>query len=212
MQPGTHRWKYLYDGGYDTERIAGIEQLLTGFRKESCYSPWMAARSMAIPVRRFAVWLAILLFLQTGPAHAEVIPGKWQKVDLLQSGSPIILKTVYGEILDCIYFSSSDEMLLVVESVSKQQRRIPKASVEKITAKEYDDPLLNGGLIGISIGAGLGVAFTSLSDTARHRNSASDRVIGCALFGLLGMGVGALVDFKHRAPTVVYEAPRKVNR
>ena len=166
-----------------------------------------------VPVKRVAALLTItLLIIQASPAPAEVIPGKWQKVDLLLAGSKIILKTGYGEILDCIYFGSDDETLLVVESVSKQQRRISKTSVEKITATEYDDRLLNGSLIGLSIGAGLGIALTSATEIARQRNGVGNRVLGCALFGLLGVGFGALVDYKHRGSEVLYEAPKKTER
>jgi hypothetical protein len=188
--------------------------LPAGFLVKSCYAAPMATKQIALSARHLSAWLAIilLLILQTAPASAEVIPGKWQKVDLLLSGTQIILKTHYGEILDCIYFSSTDDILLVVESVSKQQRRILKSSVEKITATQYDDRLLDGSLIGLSVGTGLGLAFTSATNTARHKNSISDRVIGCALFGLLGMGLGALVDYRHRAPEVVYQAPQKTDR
>jgi hypothetical protein len=162
---------------------------------------------MTLSTRCLAGGLILLLCTYPTPLPAQVIPGKWQKVELLPAGSPIVIKTFSGEVLDCFYFHASREILLVVESISKEQRRIPKSTVRQIIAKDYDDRLLNGGLTGLVAGAAAGILITSVTDTARNNNTAGDHVLGALLFGLLGMGFGSLIDYKHKGREVVYEAP-----
>lgn len=167
---------------------------------------------MKISARCISPCLILLLLAGAVPVPAQVIPGKWQKVDLLPAGSEIIIKNESGEVLECYYFSSTREILLVVESVSKEQRRIPKSSVKLITAKDYDDRLLNGALLGLSVGVAAGIGVTTVSESARQRNSTTDRAFGAFLFGMLGMGLGILIDYHRRGQEVVYEAPGKTDR
>lgn len=155
--------------------------------------------------------MALLLLGCTMPVSAQVIPGRWEKVDNLPAESEIIIKTRYGEVVECMYFSSDRETLLIVETGARGQRRILKSSVEKVTASKYDDRLTNGALIGLSAGAGFGALLASISRSASLGNSAGDRVLGAAVFGVLGMGVGALIDYEHRGREVLYEAPKKIN-
>lgn len=143
------------------------------------------------------------------PLSAQVIPGRWEKVHLLPAGNEVRVYSDSGEILDCFLFSSKGEVLVVVDSLSHEQHRIPKSSVQKIIAKDYDDTIKNGALIGLAAGAAGGVLFASLLDSPKHPYSAGDRVLGGLLFGLVGMGIGALIDFKHQGQEVIYEAIKK---
>jgi len=178
--------------------------------RQSVLLSFLGMNNMKRFTRCVAGLLVALLTLFPAPLTAQVIPGKWQKVDLLTAGSEITIRTNYGETLDCFYFSSARESLLVVESISKEQRRIPKGSVKQIIARHYDDRLRNGAVLGFTAGAASGIAITAATSTRRHRNTITDRVLGSLLFGLLGMGVGVLVDYRHKGEEVLYQAPDPV--
>ncbi len=159
--------------------------------------------------RSLSLTLALLLVAGSLPA-AEVIPGKWQKVDLLPSGSPIIVKTRYGEKIECIYFDSNRDSLLVVEA-SGNYRRVRKEEVESVVAEKYDDSLANGAIIGLSAGVGVAMLTAAFSKDALHRSRVNIAVFGSVLFGLLGMGIGTLVDYHHRGNELIYVAPKPNN-
>jgi hypothetical protein len=155
-----------------------------------------------------AVSVATILFLLTSTlGAAEVIPGRWEKVDLLASGSPIIIRTRYSEVIQCKYFDSNRETLLVVEA-SGAQRRIRRDEVENIVAEQYDDGLRNGMLIGMSAGVAGAILLATASKDALHRSRANIAVLGGVLFGLMGMGVGSLIDYEHKGRELIYQAPK----
>lgn len=155
--------------------------------------------------------MALVLWFYALPAPAQVVPGKWQKVDALPAGTQIIIKTNYGEIVDCVYFSSDRETLLIVETNGGVQRRIFKPSVEKVTAKNYDDRLTNGAILGLSTGAALGVVLSSLSGREHHSIGVSDRLLGGVVGGLLGLGLGIFIDSQHKGREVLYEAAKRTD-
>ncbi len=159
-------------------------------------------------IRRFPSLAMIILLLAYSLPAAEVIPGKWQKVDMLEAGSPIIIKTKYGEKLKCTYFDSNRESLLIVEN-GGGQRRIRKEDVESVIAEKYDDRLFNGAVIGLSVGVGATLLTAALSKDSPQRNRVNLAVFGSILFGLTGMGIGSLVDFHHRGSEVIYTAIRQ---
>ncbi len=138
---------------------------------------------------------------------AEVIPGRWEKVDLLIAGSSITVKTRYSEVIRCSYYDSNRDSLLVVEPGGKQ-RRIRKDEVESIIAEQYDDSLKNGMLIGMASGVGAALLLAFASDKSLHRSRANIAVFGSIMFGLMGLGVGALVDYEHKGREVIYQAPK----
>ena len=161
-------------------------------------------------IRRFlSLAVASSLMICSLPA-AEVIPGKWQKVDLLPAGSPIIIKTRFGEKLECSYFDSNRESILVVEN-GRSQRRIRKEDVESIIAQKYDDRLLNGAVIGLSAGVAAALLTAALDKDGLHRNRVNMAVFGSVLFGLAGMGIGTLIDYHHRGSEVIYVSAKRNN-
>jgi hypothetical protein len=157
--------------------------------------------------RRTASAVTILFFFASTLRAAEVIPGRWEKIDLLASGSPITVRTRYSEVIQCTYYDSNRESLLVVET-SGAQRRIRKEEVETVIAEQYDDSLKNGMLIGLAAGVAGAIAMASASKDALHRSSANIAVFGSILFGLMGMGVGALADYEHKGRELIYQVPK----
>ncbi len=157
-------------------------------------------------MRKFLSAAMVVLLLAGSGRAADVIRGKWQKVDVMPSGTPIILKTTGGERVECTYISSDREMVLVVEA-DDRPRRIRKAEVESIVAEKYEDRLLNGAVIGLSAGVAIALVTAAVSTEVNHRDRAGFAVFGGVLFGLAGMCVGSLVDAHHKGREVVYLAP-----
>ena len=154
--------------------------------------------------------MAILLLACSSQA-AEVIRGKWQKVDLIPSGTPIILKAANGERMECTYISSDREMLLIVET-SGNPRRIRKSEVESIIAEKYEDRLFNGAVIGLSAGVAAALLTAAASPEINNRDRAGFIAFGSVLFGLAGMCVGTLVDSHHKGRELIYLAPNAVEK
>jgi hypothetical protein len=139
--------------------------------------------------------IAILLLACSSEA-AEVIRGKWQKVDLMSSGTPIILKAANGERMECTYISSDREMLLVVDT-SGNPRRIRKSEVESIirstmTGRSWID-------IGLSVGVAAAL-IAAISPEINHRDRAG-RGIWQRLFGSRASAHCGFSISKGRRPT-----------
>lgn len=157
-------------------------------------------------IRRFLSLTLTFLLLAGFLSAAEIIAGKWQKVDLLPSGSPIIIKTRFGEKIECTYFDSNRDSILVVDR-GGNNRRIRKEEVASVIAEKYDDRLVNGAVIGLSAGVAVAMLTAAFSHDAFHRSRANIAIFGGALFGLSGMGIGTLVDYHHRGNELIYLSP-----
>jgi hypothetical protein len=154
---------------------------------------------------------AIVMSLICGSLQAaEVIPGRWQLVDMLPAGSPVTIKTTAGEQVSCLYFYSDRESVLVVENQGSQ-RRIPKSIIESVVAEKYDDSIRNGALLGAAAGVGFAVIAAIAPGDMTHRTRVNVGTFGSVLFGLCGMGVGALLDFHHRGRELIYQAKKKAD-
>jgi hypothetical protein len=151
--------------------------------------------------------LACLLATCTLPA-AEILPGRWQLVDALPAGTPITIQTRAGERLPCLYFSSDRESLLVVQDRGGQ-RRILKSTIESVVAEKYDDRLRNGSILGMAAGVGVAVCLATIPGDMTRRNRVNMTTFGSVLFGLCGMGLGALIDFHHKGRQLIYQAIKK---
>ncbi len=148
--------------------------------------------------------LAFLVLLCSLPA-ADVIPGRWEKVDLLISKTPILVKMRSGEQFEATFFSSDRNVLLVVET-GGALRRVRKAEVDTVVAEKYDDSLKNGVITGLLVG----VAGAALLTFAGHKPDQGSRaptgVLRGVMLGLVGSGMGALVDYHHKGREVIFEA------
>jgi len=163
-----------------------------------------------IMARRCAATVVAILLVTGSLPAAEIIRGKWQKVESLPAGSPIVIRTLQGEQIECTLFGSDSETLLIVE-VTGIQRRIGKSMVQSIVASRYDDRLRNGAIIGLSAGLGFTALLATLPSYRHPNDRATVAIFGAVLFGLSGMGLGTLVDHEHQGRELVYEAPRTQN-
>jgi hypothetical protein len=157
--------------------------------------------------RLFYTLMSILLLAGNAPA-AEMVRGRWQKVDIMPAGTPITVTTNPGEQVSCIFFSSDRDTILVVET-SGTQRRILKSIIQSIVAEKYDDRLRNGSIWGLSAGLTFAALLATVPRDMSQRGRVSAGVFGGVLFGLAGMGLGALADYHIQGRELIYQAAAK---
>ena len=142
----------------------------------------------------------ILVGLLCVPAQAQVIPGRWEKVQTLPLGPQITVELKSGDRLEGQFEELSPFELLL--KTGSAQASIPRADIERITTR--GDGLLNGVLIGAAIGGGIMAALTL---PPKHDFSTE----GIAILTLAGVGAGALIglgaDAIPKRAVVLYQAP-----
>ena len=159
------------------------------------------------PIQILALILAGLISL---PAHAEVIPGRWEKVSDLDLGTPITVELKSGDRVEGDFEGlSGSEVELETNSA---RAFIPKADIETITTRPRGGRG-NGAAIGAAIGLGLGLGATGLA--ALRGNGGGDGLsvpfallLVTGITGGLGAAMGAAVDSGTKSdPIVLYEVP-----
>ena len=150
---------------------------------------------------RTVVIVLILSGLLAVPAWAQVIPGRWEKVDALSVEMPITVDLKNGDRIKGEFEGlSTSELFLRTRSA---QAAIPRADIEQITSFESDS-LQNGILIGAAAGAGITAPIYA-------RPSSDLNVLGVVVFLGIGVGTGALVgwgiDAINKKEGVLYQAP-----
>ncbi len=98
--------------------------------------------------------VSVVLLFVTALGLADVIPGRWEKVDQLKLGSALILELTAGDRIECEFVASTPEELTIETDEGKRQP-IPKASVARVSLVQ---PRKNRAVIGAVIGAGGGMA------------------------------------------------------
>jgi hypothetical protein len=153
------------------------------------------------------------LFLTVALLHAQVIPGRWEKVDALAAGIHIVVKMNTGDRVEG-NFRSTDFDSVLLTALDGREIRLPKSGVRSIeTTVKVRDSLRNGAWIGAGVGSLGGMLATvtyAKSVTASGSIWGEDTagyLIGSAL---VGAGVGALagvaVDASIKSNEVIYRA------
>jgi hypothetical protein len=160
-------------------------------------------------------WCTILIafLLAARPVCGGVVPGRWEKVASLMSGTSIVVTLKTGERAEWIFRGIGPDRMILSDS-SGRELAIPKPIVQIIeTAGKVRDRLANGALIGAGIGFGsaaLGMAGYAAHVTASGPiwgGEATGYYVGA---GLVGAGIGALVgtviDAGSQTPEILYRA------
>ena len=108
---------------------------------------------------RIQFLVLILAGLIAQPAHAEVIPGRWEKVSDLDLGTPITVELKSEDRVEGDFegLSASD---VDIETHSARAV-IPKADIQTITTRKKGgagNGARKGAIIGAAAGAGIGAA------------------------------------------------------
>ncbi len=142
-----------------------------------------------------------LAFLVTTSLQAQVIPGRWEKLNRQPTGKQIIVTLKAGDRLECAFKESGADDLTVVTSTGSELK-VAKSEVRKV---EKEDDIRNGVLIGAAVGFAGPVIVTLASGVDR-----TEVPLGFAI-GVIGAGVGAavgyLLDKKRKGTEVLYQAP-----
>jgi hypothetical protein len=159
----------------------------------------------------FVLFAPLLLVMSN--LRAEVIPGRWEKVDGLTPGMPIIIKLKAGDRVECSFKSSSPRDITCVDEEGIE-RQVPKAEVQRVeSTKKVGDGLRNGAWMGAGVGAACGIlALYAYADSV----TASGPIWGgesstyFLAAGLVGAGIGAAagtaVDAAIKGNEVLYKA------
>jgi len=154
-----------------------------------------------------SIAISILVVATASSLSAGVVPGRWEKVETLEDGYPIIVTLKGWERLKGTFHGLSDEALLLVKDSGKELG-LPKADVLKVESqdKPNSDSLMNGPMWGAILGGGLSALGVAVSRDDVPANEAAFVIV---LSASLGAGIGFLGDALIKTPDVFYEAPKK---
>lgn len=130
------------------------------------------------------VWLFV-----TGLGFAEVIPGRWEKVDQLEARSPLILELATGDRIECEFISSTAEEL-TIETADLRRQAIPKATVARALLVR---PAKNRTLLGTAIGTGAGAAAGLIISSPFDETFFARADLMALTCGAIGALTGALI-------------------
>ena len=159
--------------------------------------------------RTFIMALAIFA-LASNTLQADVIPGRWEIVDSLESGTPITVRLKEGDRIECSLKAVDSEALELIDATG-QVITIPKSAVKQIfgPAKEKDSNL-NGTLWGLAIG-GAGGAILGAA-TKKKLDAGASAGSYTAVLAMIGAGLGArtgyTVDYSLNSRPVLYRASK----
>ena len=147
----------------------------------------------------------VFLGLGTTEIGADVIPGRWEKVEQLPNGTAIWVELFSGDRLQGSLSSLSSQTLRI-RALGGSEQDLPRAAIRKIfeTGGPFDDPLWDG----IAVGAGVGAASYLIGHAALccAPNEPHD-AMGAAIFAAIGAGLGILSDMAKRTDQrIVYRA------
>jgi hypothetical protein len=157
-----------------------------------------------------AAMLFVCLVFVSNELHADVIPGRWDKVHSQAAGTDLVIKLKAGERIEGSY-DRADPDNIIVRDQQGVERRIRKMDVARVEAGAGPP---GSGRRGALIGAVAGAApMAALGALLGHGfgGGAGDTAQGAAILGGLGAGIGALVGYAvgkaHKDAETLYVAP-----
>ncbi len=164
-------------------------------------------------VRTVIYRTCLLLFFHSVLVHAEVIPGRWEKVEAQAPGTGLTVVLKSGDRFDCTFEEVQMDTLVVETGTG--ERRIPKVDIQRLETSELvPDPVKDGLVKGAVIGAvvvgvfgGL-VGSTGFESVSRFEGALALGAIGAGIGAGLGAAIGFTVDYvaKDKRPEVLYVA------
>ena len=138
--------------------------------------------------------LLLVVVVSVGDLAAEVIPGRWEKVEALSEGASVVITMKNGDRLRYKYSGSSPTELSFTDSYHKSWV-LPKSEISLITLPPKKSS--KGALIGLAVGAAGGAALGA----AANQDDPESAAVGIPISGLVGAGIGTLVGVVVDAST-----------
>ena len=165
-----------------------------------------AQTTKSVRIQFVSLILAALISL---PAHAEVIPGRWEKVPALEMASPITVDLKNGNRIQGQFRGLSSSDLELMNSTGRAA--IPRADIQNITLP-FRDGLGDGAWKGAAIGAAAGSHWIRIAVGGGPWRSEDDSqmlvLVRLALAAGIGAGIGIAADAATKSEaTMVYNAP-----
>jgi len=151
--------------------------------------------------------LPLFILISSGLLNAQVVPGRWEKLDSQPTGKQIIVNLKAGDRLEGALKESGADDLTVITSTGRELN-IAKSEVREIESQEkIKDSLLNGALIGAGVGLGIALAGLAAAASGEGEVLSSAKVFAPLLGVGAGLGVGMAIDASQQRTEVLYQAP-----
>jgi hypothetical protein len=147
-----------------------------------------------------------LLQSPVGGQRAEVIPGNWEKVVVLRTGSRVVVTLMDGARFEGFFRSLSPGELGLTDSAG-QDFGVARSNIRRIVVKGEPDDLTNGALIGAGIGAGIAAIILAVAGSGEGYVLPSAKWGAPLLLSAAGAVFGVFVDRAHGNDQVVYVRP-----
>jgi len=138
--------------------------------------------------------------------RAEVIPGSWEKVVVLRTGSPVVVTLMDGARFEGAFRSLSPGELGLTDSAGLDFG-VATSNIRRIVVKGERDDLTNGALIGAGIGLGTAATILAVIASGDGYVLASVKWGAPLLLSAVGGVIGIFVDRAHGNDQVVYVRP-----
>jgi len=151
------------------------------------------------------------LAILSATLQADTIPGRWELVDALKPGTPIIVHLKTGTRMECSLKTARQDVLELLDSTGRIFT-VPKSAIQEVLgADKVSDSARNGLLWGALIGGGGGIA-AGAATSKLMTNEGGSGASWTAQWGLVGAEIGALAgylgDSAKRSRPVLYSARR----
>ncbi|MGH3116810.1 MAG: hypothetical protein ACRD09_08600 [Vicinamibacterales bacterium] len=143
--------------------------------------------------------------LTPGAKRVAVIPGRWERVEALRPGSPLIVRLKSRVRLEGAFKALRPGVLCLTDTAGREIS-VPRSGIGKIEMQEAGDGLANGVLIGAGIGLGAAVAILTVAGAGEGYLLPSAKWGAPLLLSSVGGLAGALIDRAQKSQ-VIYLAP-----
>lgn len=138
--------------------------------------------------------------------NAGVVPGRWEKVEALKVGSPVVVTMKSGTRLEAKFRGLRAQAIDLTDESGKDLQ-IPRSEVVRIATLGNTDGLSDGALIGAGIGVAVAVSILAIAGSGEGEVLGSAKWGAPLLLGGVGALTGALVDNAYRGEEIIYKAP-----
>jgi hypothetical protein len=137
--------------------------------------------------------------------HANVVPGSWERVDGLATGTRVAVTLNTGQGVVGRFQARRLEAVVMTDAAGNELS-VPIPEILRITAP-VRDKLTNGALIGAGIGFGTAIAALAIAGSGDGYVLPSAKWAAPLLLSSVSSIAGMVVDRIHRRQELIYTAP-----